>query len=100
MQLDKLVETKDIETQAWETLEKSILYYKRIPVGTLAAYDVSVEALNYDQCFVRDFVSSALLFLMKGKTEIVRNFLEVNLKLQPKERQSCLVNLHQNLWFH
>ena len=87
MQLDKLVETKDIETQAWEALEKSILYYKGIPVGTLAAYDVSVEALNYDQCFVRDFVSSALLFLIKGKTEIVRNFLEVTLKLQPKERQ-------------
>lgn len=81
------MKTKDIETQAWEALEKSILYYKGIPVGTLAAYDVSVEALNYDQCFVRDFVSSALLFLMKGKTEIVRNFLEVTLKLQPKERQ-------------
>ncbi|MDF5721592.1 MAG: glycoside hydrolase 100 family protein [Rhizonema sp. PD37] len=83
MQLNK----KDTEKQAWEALEKSILYYKKNPVGTLAAYDVSVEALNYDQCFVRDFVSSALLFLIKDKTDIVRNFLAVTLKLQPKERQ-------------
>lgn len=87
MQIDNLVKTKDIETQAWEALEQTILYYKGRPVGTVAAYDLSVEALNYDQCFVRDFVSSALIFLIKGRTDIVRNFLEVTLKLQPKERQ-------------
>lgn len=87
MQIDDLVTIKDIETQAWEALEQTILYYKGRPVGTVAAYDLSVEALNYDQCFVRDFVSSALIFLIKGRTDIVRNFLEVTLKLQPKERQ-------------
>ncbi|MBD2775925.1 glycoside hydrolase 100 family protein [Iningainema tapete] len=87
MQIEDLVTIKGIETQAWEALEKTIIYYKGRPVGTVAAYDVSVEALNYDQCFVRDFVSSALIFLIKGRTDIVRNFLEVTLKLQPKERQ-------------
>ncbi|MBR8834484.1 MAG: glycoside hydrolase 100 family protein [Stigonema ocellatum SAG 48.90 = DSM 106950] len=87
MQLDNLVEIKNIEKQAWEALERSIIYYKGLPVGTVAAYDVSVEALNYDQCFIRDFISSALIFLMKGRTDIVRNFLEVTLKLQPKEYQ-------------
>lgn len=87
MQLDDLVSSESIEQEAWTALEKSILYYKGRPVGTVAAYDATVEALNYDQCFVRDFVSSALIFLMKGRTDIVRNFLEETLKLQPKERQ-------------
>ncbi|UKO99285.1 glycoside hydrolase 100 family protein [Nostoc sp. UHCC 0870] len=85
--INELLTDENIEASAWEALEKSILYYKGRPVGTVAAYDVSVEALNYDQCFVRDFVSSALIFLIKGRTEIVRNFLEETLKLQPKERQ-------------
>ncbi len=48
--------------EAWELLEDSIVYYRGRPVGTVAARDPYVEALNYDQCFVRDFVSSALLF--------------------------------------
>ncbi|MBD2138369.1 glycoside hydrolase 100 family protein [Anabaena sp. FACHB-1237] len=86
MQLDKLETKISIEDEAWQLLENSILYYQGRPIGTLAAYDASVEALNYDQCFVRDFVSSALLFLIKGRTEIVKNFLEETLKLQPKER--------------
>lgn len=75
-----------IEAQALEALEQSILYYQGRPVGTLAACDPDIPALNYDQCFVRDFVSSALVFLTQGRTEIVRNFLEVTLKLQPKTR--------------
>jgi hypothetical protein len=87
MQLNELVTITSADQEAWAALEKSILYYQGRPVGTVAAFDVSVEALNYDQCFVRDFVSSALLFLMKGKAEIVRNFLEETLKLQPKERE-------------
>ncbi|MBD2628311.1 glycoside hydrolase 100 family protein [Trichormus variabilis] len=86
MQLNKLETNKNIEKEAWQVLENSILYYKGLPVGTLAAYDPSVEALNYDQCFVRDFVSSALIFLIKGRTDIVKNFLEETLKLQPKEK--------------
>ena len=76
-----------IEQSAWQALEKSILYYRGRPVGTVAACDPDVVALNYDQCFVRDFVSSALLFLAKGQSEIVHNFLEETLKLQPKVGQ-------------
>jgi hypothetical protein len=73
--------------QAWERLQDSIIYYYDRPVGTVAACDPNVSALNYDQCFIRDFVSSALVFLLKGQTEIVRNFLIQTLKLQIKERQ-------------
>jgi glycogen debranching enzyme len=72
---------------ALKALEESIIYYYDRPVGTVAAKDPSVEALNYDQCFIRDFVPSALVFLINGQTEIVRSFLTQTLKLQIKERQ-------------
>ncbi|MFH7026593.1 MAG: glycoside hydrolase 100 family protein [Heteroscytonema crispum UTEX LB 1556] len=87
MHLEDLITIKNVEEEAWSALEKSILYYQGRPVGTVAAYDESIEALNYDQVFIRDFVSSALLFLIKGRSDIVRNFLEETLKLQPKERE-------------
>ncbi len=76
-----------IEDAAWSALEKSIIYYRGEPIGTIAALDPEIAALNYDQCFIRDFVSSALLFLIKGRGEIVRNFLEATLILQPKTGQ-------------
>ena len=76
-----------VTKKAFLALENSVIYYQGRPVGTVAACDFSTDALNYDQCFIRDFVSSALVFLIKGQTEIVRNFLEETLKLQPKERQ-------------
>ncbi|KAK0576535.1 hypothetical protein LWI29_019192 [Acer saccharum] len=40
------------------------------------------QPLNYDQVFIRDFVPSALAFLLKGEGEIVRNFLLHTLQLQ------------------
>ncbi|MBD1908384.1 glycoside hydrolase 100 family protein [Funiculus sociatus GB2-A5] len=73
--------------EAWERLEKSIVYYDGRPIGMIAANDPESEALNYDQCFVRDFVSSALAFLIAGKPEIVRNFLLATLALQSHEPQ-------------
>lgn len=54
----------NLASEAWEILEKSIIYYYDRPIGTLAACDVSTPALNYDQCFVRDFVPAALVFLV------------------------------------
>jgi hypothetical protein len=74
------------EEQAWELLEKSIIYYQGRPIGTVAAQDREVKALNYDQCFVRDFVPSALVFLMHGKAEIVRNFLIETLAMQSHDK--------------
>ncbi|BAU40974.1 MULTISPECIES: glycoside hydrolase 100 family protein [Cyanophyceae] len=79
--------TTNLVTEAWQLLERSIVYYGDRPVGTVAACDPSVEALNYDQCFVRDFVSSALVFLTHGRPEIVRNFLVETLALQSGEKQ-------------
>ncbi len=87
----------DMMSEAWKALEDSIIYYYGEPVGTVAARDPDVEALNYNQCFVRDFVSSALIFLMKGKTEIVRNFLVETLALQSETKQMDYFNAGQGL---
>ncbi|XHR82126.1 MAG: glycoside hydrolase 100 family protein [Gloeotrichia echinulata GP01] len=97
MKRDEFAVVDPIETEAWELLEKSIIYYQGRPIGTLAARDESQDSLNYDQCFVRDFVSAALLFLLKGREDIVRNFLEETLKLQPKERQLNAYKLGRGL---
>lgn len=72
--------------EARKALEAAIVYYRGRPVGTVAACDPEAEALNYDQCFVRDFVSSALVFLVNGKPEIVHNFLVEVLGLQSHEK--------------
>ncbi|MFQ6621727.1 hypothetical protein Gotur_001537 [Gossypium turneri] len=72
--------------EAWENMKRSIVYYRRQPVGTVAAVDHSVEELNYDQVFVRDFVPSALAFLMNGEEEVVKNFLLKTLHLQSWEK--------------
>ena len=73
--------------KAYAALEKAILYYRGKPIGTVAACDPEADALNYDQCFVRDFVSSGLFFLMQGKPDIVRNFLVEVLGLESRERR-------------
>lgn len=77
----------DLTTEAWTLIEKSIVYYQGRPIGTVAALEAGSDALNYDQCFVRDFVLSAMAFLMKGQPEIVRNFLSETLHLQSHEPQ-------------
>lgn len=87
----------NIVAEAWKSLEDSIIYYYGSPVGTVAARDPDVEALNYNQCFVRDFVSSALIFLMHGKTEMVRNFLVETLALQNESKQMDCFNAGQGL---
>ncbi len=87
----------DLVKEAWNLLEQSIVYYGDRPVGTVAACDPTVEALNYDQCFVRDFVPSALVFLINGRADIVRNFLIETLNLQGREKQMDCFNAGQGL---
>ncbi|KAK7847752.1 putative alkaline/neutral invertase b [Quercus suber] len=73
--------------EAWDALRRSLVHFRGQPVGTIAALDNSDEKLNYDQVFVRDFVPSALAFLMNGEPEIVRNFLLKTLRLQSWEKK-------------
>ena len=76
-----------IEQQANRLLEESIIYYHQQPVGAVAAADSEREALNYDQCFIRDFIPAALVFLIQGKSEIVYNFLIETVGLQKQKRR-------------
>ncbi|KAL8110841.1 putative alkaline/neutral invertase D [Apium graveolens] len=74
--------------EAWEALRRSLVFFRSQPVGTIAAYDhASEEVLNYDQVFVRDFVPSALAFLMNGEPDIVKNFLLKTVQLQSWEKK-------------
>ncbi|NEP55972.1 MAG: alkaline invertase [Symploca sp. SIO2G7] len=88
---------QNLFAKAWKALKDSVIYYQGRPVGTVAAHDPDVEALNYDHCFVRDFISSAFVFLFNGKTEIVRNFLIETLALQSETKQMDCFNAGQGL---
>ncbi|XP_028789056.1 probable alkaline/neutral invertase F [Neltuma alba] len=76
-----------IIVEGWEALKRSLVYFRGQPVGTIAALDNSKENLNYNQVFVRDFVPSALAFLMKGEPDIVKNFILKTLRLQSWEKR-------------
>nr|AFH77952.1 neutral/alkaline invertase [Manihot esculenta] len=79
-------ESHPMVAEAWESLRRTLVYHRRQPVGTLAALDHSMDELNYDQVFVRDFVPSALAFLMNGEHEVVKNFILKTLHLQSWEK--------------
>lgn len=82
----------EIEKEAWKLLRSAIVNYCGNPVGTVAANDlVDKQALNYDQVFIRDFVPSALAFLLNREAEIVKNFLLHTLQLQVIHRQQKVV---------
>ncbi|CAI9265135.1 unnamed protein product [Lactuca saligna] len=77
----------EIEKEAWKLLRGSIVNYCGTPIGTVAATDPADKLpLNYDQVFIRDFVPSALAFLLNGEGEIVKNFLLHTLQLQSWEK--------------
>ena len=68
---------------AYEVLERAVMRYQGRPVGTLAVWNPGgATAENYDECFVRDFAVSALVFLADGRLDIVRHFLETLLTLR------------------
>ncbi|GFZ09106.1 plant neutral invertase family protein [Actinidia rufa] len=76
-------EVSAVEEEAWKLLRGAVVNYCGNPVGTVAASDPADEQpLNYDQVFIRDFVPSALAFLLNGEGEIVKNFLLHTLQLQ------------------
>ncbi|XAR49718.1 hypothetical protein NMG60_11032997 [Bertholletia excelsa] len=80
-------ELSEIEKEAWKLLRGAVVNYCGNPVGTVAANDpADNQQLNYDQVFVRDFVPSALAFLLNGESEIVKNFLLHTLQLQSWEK--------------
>ncbi|KAM7474340.1 hypothetical protein LguiB_021583 [Lonicera macranthoides] len=82
-----LKEESETEKEAWKLLQEVVVTYCGSPVGTMAAKDPNdAQPLNYDQVFIRDFVPSALAFLLKGEVEIVKNFLLHTMQLQSWEK--------------
>lgn len=80
-------EVSKVEKEAWDLLRGAVVDYCGKPVGTVAASDPADSTpLNYDQVFIRDFVPSALAFLLNGEGEIVKNFLLHTLQLQSWEK--------------
>jgi glycogen debranching enzyme len=74
-------------SEAQRLLEDSIIYFQEQPVGTVAANDPeNLSAANYSECFVRDFMVSALVFLNQGRYEIVHNFLLSVVRLRTQQR--------------
>jgi glycogen debranching enzyme len=76
---------QSVVDSAYALLERSIISYDGEPVGTAAACDPSPVAANYTQCFIRDFVPSALVFLMNGRAEVVRNFLLTSMRVRKQQ---------------
>ena len=91
-----MIDVKLIDA-AWDELHQSVLEYQGRPAGTIAARDPDSDALNYDQCFTRDFAVSALAFLMRGETDVVRNFLAIMVELQSTEKQMHCFKAGQGL---
>lgn len=84
-----------LEKEAWDLLREAVVTYCGEPVGTIAAKDpTDPNPLNYDQVFIRDFIPSAVAFLLKGETEIVRNFLLHTLQLQVRRRSFLQTYVH------
>ncbi|TKY67728.1 alkaline/neutral invertase B [Spatholobus suberectus] len=61
-----------IVSEGWEALRCSLIFFRVQPVDTIAALDNFDEKVNYDQVLVKDFVPSALAFLMNGELDIVK----------------------------
>ncbi len=79
--------SKKILKSAYQLLEDSIIYFEGKPIGTVAATGFKgLAAANYEECFIRDFVPSAMVFLADGRFDIVRNFLETVVTLRTRER--------------
>ncbi len=72
---------------AYKVLQDSVIFYQGKPVGTVASHDPNAPAANYADCFVRDFVSSAFVYLLDDQPEIVRNFLEISLKARDTQEE-------------
>jgi Alkaline and neutral invertase len=81
-----------IESARAMLYEQALVYYEGKPIGAVAAIPqrpsrlekgaASTLDLNYIEVFIRDNVPVMIYFLVDGKAEIVRDFLDTCLSLQ------------------
>ena len=72
---------------AYQVLEEALMCFKGQPVGIIASNDPQAPAGNYAECFVRDFIPAGLVYLLDGKFEIVRNFLQLILRMRDMQEE-------------
>lgn len=81
-----------IETARSFLYEQALIELKGKPVGTVAAIPLTKKNksndLNYGEVFIRDNVPAMIFFLLDGRGEIVRHFLDTCLELQSKNFQT------------
>lgn len=80
-------QTNAVVESAYKLLRDSMIEFEGQPIGVVAALHSDLPAENYQECFVRDFVPSALVFLLDGEFEIVRNFLRTVLLLTEQQHR-------------
>lgn len=79
--------TNTIIDEAYRLLDDAIIRHNGQAIGTAAAQHSELSAVNYSECFIRDFFPSALVFLMDGRYDIVRHFLKTVLHLRTQQKQ-------------
>lgn len=72
---------------AYRLLDDAVIRYQGHPVGTMASLDPRAPAENYRDCFVRDFVSAAFLMLLEGRSDVVREFLAMILRMRGQQEE-------------
>ena len=72
---------------AYRLLDDAVIRYQGHPIGTMASLDPRAPADNYRDCFVRDFVSTAFLMLLEGRSEVVREFLALILRMRGQQEE-------------
>jgi len=72
---------------AYRLMDDAVIRYQGNPVGTMASLDPRAPAENYRDCFVRDFVSAGFLMLLEGRSEVVREFLAMILRMRGQQEE-------------
>ncbi|HHQ68740.1 MAG TPA: alkaline invertase, partial [Halothiobacillaceae bacterium] len=68
-------------------MNDAVIRYGDDPVGTMASLDPRAPAENYRDCFVRDFVSAGFVMLLEGRSDVVRTFLSLILRLRGQQEE-------------
>lgn len=71
--------------RAWAQLNRARLEVDGVSVCLCASSDRERPALNYHQCFIRDFAICAPAFLLRGESDVVKRFLESVVTLQMRD---------------
>jgi len=73
--------------EARQVVERAAIRHHERVIGVAAAADPNAPAANYEECFIRDFVPAALIWLLDGETVPVRDFLLLSLSLRDERER-------------